>query len=231
MHSKLHAGLYELGSRALLQLLNSRYARALFTPASKVWLRHARLQQWLERASFDAIIDGGASVGEFAAIARQALPTVPLLCIEPHPPSARTLERRGFQVVEAALWHSTGTRTLQQPTDAVTSCTVVVDDTTPAARHWTVRTVRLEDLPVHGRNVLVKLDLQGAELEALRGMGALWQRCGALLLEVSYGPQGSYEPLRALLAEHGFVEAATFNELDGPQAVLEADKLFVREGP
>jgi hypothetical protein len=46
----------------------------------------------------------------------------------------------------------------------------------------------LEDLPVRGDHVLVKLDLQGAEPAALEGLGALWDRCSALLIEVSLGP-------------------------------------------
>ena len=74
----------------------------------------------------------------------------------------------------------------------------------------------------------MKLDLQGAEPQALEGMGELWDRCLGLLLEVSYGRGGSYEPLRALLADKGFFEAATFNELETDAGVVEADKLWLR---
>jgi hypothetical protein len=49
-----------------------------------------------------------------------------------------------------------------------------------------------------------------------------------VLLEVSYGPTGSYEPLRSLLTARGFVEAATLNELEDEGLPIEADKLFVR---
>ena len=89
-------------------------------------------------------------------------------------------------------------------------------------------TVRLDELEVPGRRVLVKLDLQGAEPQALEGMGELWERCAGLLLEVSYGANGSYEPLRALLADRGFFEAVTFNELESDEGVVEADKLWLR---
>ena len=50
----------------------------------------------------------------------------------------------------------------------------------------------------------------------------------AVLLEVSYGPSGSYETLRSLLAARGFAEAGTLNELEGDGLPLEADKAFVR---
>jgi hypothetical protein len=91
-----------------------------------------------------------------------------------------------------------------------------------------VETVRLDQLPVSGWRVLVKLDLQGAEPQAIEGMGELWDRCAGLLLEVSMGEQGTYEPLRTRLAAQGFFEAATFNELEADGTVVEADKLWRR---
>jgi FkbM family methyltransferase len=149
------------------------------------------------------------------------------VCVEPHPASAARLRERGFSVIEAALWNERGTATLTQPADAVTSCSLLA----AAGKQrpsWTVATVRIEQLSVPGTRVLVKLDLQGAEPQALEGMGELWERCAGLLLEVSYGEHGTYEPLRALLAGKGFFEAATFNELETDEGVVEADKLWLR---
>jgi hypothetical protein len=61
-------------------------------------------------------------------------------------------------------------------------------------------------------------------------MDGLWERCAGLLLEVSYGEAGTHESLRAMLAERGFVEAATLNELESEKGIVEADKLFLRRG-
>ena len=229
MGTEIHARLYELGTRLLLLALRVPLLPAGLTRFSKVWLRHARLARHLASAGYDSIVDGGASIGEFAALARMACPGVPLLCVEPHPPSASRLRRRGFSVVEAALWHERGTATLAQPTGAVTSCSLLVA-AGPGQDSWSVTTVRLDQLSVPGSRVLVKLDLQGAEPQALQGMGELWQRCAGLLLETSYGERGSYEALRVLLATKGFSEAATFNELEVDGAVVEADKLWLRRG-
>jgi FkbM family methyltransferase len=193
---------------------------------SKVWLRHARLKHHLETSDYDAVIDGGANIGEFAAIVRLTRPDLPLLCIEPHPPSAAILRDKGFHVVEAALWNEQGRLGLSQPTAASTSCTVTNEaEGTP---RWEVDAVRLGDLEIPGVKILVKLDLQGAELTALEGMGSLWDRCAGFHVEVSYGEGGSYEPIRRLLATKGFVESATFNELDGPHRTIEGDKLWQR---
>ena len=227
MRTEGHARLYEIGSRLVLLALRLPVVPSALTRFAKIWLRHARIARHLAIGGYDSIVDGGASIGEFAALARWACPGATLLCVEPHPASAARLRQRGFSVVEAALWRVPGSATLAQPTDAATSSSLLADPATGRGA-WPVTTVRLDQLAVPGRRVLVKLDLQGAEPQALEGMGELWSRCAGLLLEVSYGERGTYEPLRALLARRGFFEAATFNELEADGAVVEADKLWLR---
>ena len=101
---------------SLLLPLQARVLRATLTWFAKVWLRHARIVAHLRRAQYDAVVDGGAGVGEFAALVRLALPAgTAALCVEPHPVSAATLRRRGFEVVEAALWNAEGDVLLTQP--------------------------------------------------------------------------------------------------------------------
>jgi hypothetical protein len=59
-------------------------------------------------------------------------------------------------------------------------------------------------------------------------MGPLWDRCAGLLVEVSLGPEGTYEKIRQLLASHGFSEHSTTNELVVAGRAVEADKLWLR---
>ena len=221
--------LYATGIRLLQVPMRLPPLRLPLTWLAKVWLRHARIVSHLQRVAYDAVVDGGAAVGEFAALVRLALPRAQLLCLEPHPDSAAALRRQGFTVVEAALWREEGEALLTQPAPAATSCTLCPPGSA-VGPSWRVSTVRLDSLEIDGQRVLVKLDLQGAEAEALDGMDGLWDRCHGLLLEVSYGEDGTYEPLRARLAERGFLEAATVNELETASGVIEADKIFLRRG-
>ena len=221
--------LYGASARLFQRAVAIRALRGPLTWFSKVWLRHARIVTHLERAGYDGVVDGGAAIGEFAALVRLALPRADLLCIEPHPASAAELRRRGFRVIEAALWRDSGEATLTQPEPAATSCTVLAGSGSDRPS-WRVRTLRLDELTLSGQRLLVKLDLQGAEPVALEGMEALWPRCAGLLLEVSYGERGTHETLSALLRERGFVEAATLNELETENGVVEADKLFLPRG-
>jgi hypothetical protein len=99
-----------------------------------------------------------------------------------------------------------------------------------AEQKWVVPTTRLDDVPVRGERILLKLDLQGAELRAFSGAEKLLGRCAAVLCEVSLGEHGTYEPIREFLGARGFREAGTFNELQENGTVLEGDKLWVRIG-
>ncbi len=179
------------------------------------------------RPGTDGVIDGGANIGEFAGLVRSALPSADLVCVEPHPGCATSLRAAGYRVVEAALWHSVGTITLEQPGKVTTSCKVV-ESGVRAHRSWGVDTIRLDDLLIKGARILVKLDLQGAEIMAFKGMDSLWERTEAVLSEVSIGPQGSYEPIRELMAQRDFREVSTLNELETEGKIVEADKLWIR---
>lgn len=197
----------------------------------RVWQRHQKLRSHLRALNFDGVIDGGANIGEFAAIVRAALPGADLICVEPHPDSAAVLRRHGYNVVQAALWKEPGRLRLRQPTARSTSCTILAGGggaPNDGVLGWDVEAVRLDSLPISGSHLLVKLDLQGAEPEALEGMGALWERCAAMLLEVSIGVGGTYEPMRETLSQRGFREYSTTNELEADGRVIEADKLWVR---
>ena len=178
--------LYRLGLSLIGATFRLGPLASILARVSKVFLRHARVRHLLRTGGFDSIVDGGAAVGEFAFAARETCPGVPLVCVEPHPASAGILRRNGFRVVEAALWKAPGRLRLSQPADATTSCSVVFDSA-PGRPSWEVDAVRLDGIGVTGERILVKLDLQGAEAEALEGMGSLWPRCAAVLLEASYG--------------------------------------------
>ncbi|MRR11681.1 FkbM family methyltransferase [bacterium] len=226
--------LYRVGAAAIRLAQRLGPASRPIGLLSSVWQRYARVRSLLSRFAFDGVVDGGANVGEFAHLVRQTLPKADLVCVEPHPRCATILRRKGFRVVEAALWREPGRLRLSQPLSATTSCTVVGGAMAdgPRVPAWDVEAVRLDDLALTGNDILVKLDVQGAELAALEGLGTLWERCSALLLEVSTVSDGTYEPVRALLAERGFREYATIHEFESTDGeVLEADKVFVRRVP
>jgi FkbM family methyltransferase len=219
--------IYQLGTTCLRRLDAIGFVARRIDHFSKVWLRHRKVRAHLRHGNFDGVIDGGANVGEFSQIVRAVLPNVDLVCVEPHPASAAILRKQGFRVIEAALWKTPARLRLTQPTSDSTSCTVLPGSES-SRRGWEVEAVRLDSLTISGRRLLIKLDLQGAEFEALEGMGGLWDRCAGILVEVSIGSGGNYEKMRALLSARGFLEYSTTNELEVAGRVAEADKLWLQ---
>jgi len=193
-----------------------------------IWIRHNKIVHRLKAADFDYVIDAGANIGEFAHLARLALPKATILCIEPHPDCAATLRKDGFQVEEAALWKESGEIMLRKPTEANTSCTVIPQEEGFLAE-WKVKTISLKDIVPAARRVLVKMDLQGADWIVLQSIpDTLWSRLDGLIIEVSVGANGNFEKIRKLLESKNFHETSTLHELEQDGQVIEADKLWIR---
>jgi FkbM family methyltransferase len=214
---------YRILCRVVRVLLRSSLLSAVASSGSRALLRQSRTLTFLRRLRFDGVIDGGANIGEFAELVRMALPGAHLICVEPLPQCARLLSAAGFEVEEAALWSADTRLTLTLESAALTSATVMKQ-----GDGIEVRAMRLDTLPIKGKRVLIKLDLQGAEREALRGLGDLVSSVAAFVLEVSFGPRGSYRELHDLMTDWGFLEYATLNEFEVDGVVVEADKVFLR---
>ena len=220
--------LYGAGARLFQPAVAIRVLRGPLTWFAKVWLRHARIVTHLERAGYDGVVDGGAGIGEFAALVRLALPRADLLCVEPHPASAAALRRRGFRSSRLPCGER-GEATLTQPEPRRPPAPAGRAGER-AARPGASARVRLDELGVSGRPAAGQAGPPGRRARGPRGHGGLWDRCAGLLLEVSYGERGTHETLSALLRQRGFVEAATLNELETENGVVEADKLFLPRG-
>lgn len=218
-------GLYNAGLSLFALLARISPLASGLTSFSRIWLRHARWRLHLRHFAFDGVIDGGANIGEFAAVVRESLPQAHLVCVEPHPECAAILRRKGFEVVEAALWNEPGTLNLAQP-GSPTSSTVAA--TQPGRPNFAVKSIRLDEIPVGGSRLLVKLDLQGAEETALQALGPLLERTVTFLVEVSVGPGGNFERLHAFFAERGYALRGSVNELFEGGRQIEADLLWVK---
>jgi hypothetical protein len=97
-----------------------------------------------------------------------------------------------------------------------------------------VRVERLDSFPeIIESPALLKIDVQGFELEVLKGADKLLQRFQAVVLEVSHAElyHGAPTPdeLAAFLDDAGFRHAARIDELPDPRTgeLLQSDELWV----
>lgn len=152
----------------------------------------------------DVFYDVGANVGFFSIIAARLVgPSGKVCSFEPLPSNAAAIRRNAglnsfshLEMFEMALGDRSGTDSLQV-TDwdggsAITSSTVPVQ----AVRSTTVRIMRLDELTASGAVPdphFVKIDVEGAEEEVLRGMRETLLRARPILLyEVDDGDESAF---------------------------------------
>lgn len=171
-----------------------------------------------------SIVDVGASEGNFAFAARWLFPDAEIHAFEPNPALHASLERKLGQdarahIHEVALscrselrtFHVTGAHQLASLLPPTPSLRTQFGREYTEQTTMQVRTARLDErlatvsLPEPS---LLKIDVQGAELEVLQGAGALLSRFSAVKLEVNfselYTGQAHFLELVALLRDHGF---------------------------
>lgn len=165
----------------------------------------------------DVFVDGGANIGLFSLLAAAAVgPSGRVLACEPGPGTMALLRanfaQNGFAVLEThqvALSDKPGAAQFVVFEDGSGFASFAPEAT--GGRVVDVGVTTLDELTsAHGDRVaLVKLDIEGAEVRALRGARGLLARSAPLLLvEVEPGHlarQGtSVEDLEHLLAPHGY---------------------------
>jgi FkbM family methyltransferase len=180
------------------------------------------------RSMFDlrpqTFIDVGANVGDFSAAARFLYPEAQIHAFEPNPAHIAALQGR-FHGDARATIHACALASRDELRDLhVTGADTLASLLSPAAdlaAHFGPAAARASTLRVPTRRLdatlsidqlpsprLLKIDVQGAELEVLRGAGAMLSGFDAVKLEISfetyYAGQAQFSEVISLMTEHGF---------------------------
>lgn len=159
----------------------------------------------------EIVIDGGANVGLFSIAAQKIFPEATFHLIEPQPPCLPVLRelcaRRNFVLHEVALSDRPGVVEFLKTDVPSTGAYVNPSFRGEAAIAVAANTIDalFANRITGAMRGLLKLDLQGQELAALRGGIKALQSIEAVLLEVMFLPVGP--PFHALVEffdDHGF---------------------------
>jgi FkbM family methyltransferase len=189
------------------------------------------------------IVDGGANIGDFARCAASIFPAAKIHLIEPQPAChdalAQLARNSNFQVHAVALGAEDSFIDFAIDPTCVTTGAHVVPDATPPVDGLCVRVpvARLDMLlgaeSVTEDRCLLKLDLQGWELEALKGAESILNKIEVILTEASFFAQ-AYEPsietLIHFLDERGFAlyDIASLAARRRDNRAHQGDFIFVR---
>jgi FkbM family methyltransferase len=204
----------------------------------------------LRAMSVDGIIDVGANRGQFTLACRLTMPGIPIVAFEPIPTEAKIFARvhagqPSIHLVQSALGNTTGTATLHLSNRADSSSLLPIGkkqtelfDGTGEVGTLTVPLRRLDELSEYwtGRSrQLLKLDVQGYELNVLQGAVQTLKSCAFVYAECSEVPLYDGQALRpeveAFLQAHGFRLQSRSNDQTDQGKLIQADYLFARGDP
>lgn len=162
--------------------------------------------EYMTNLSGDLFVDLGANVGGYTV--RLAKKFREVISVEPNPGAARSLRDDvdlnhldNVKVVEKAVWDSVGEATLWVPASKKTTRSSITQHFQGGAS-FRVETVTLDDLTKGYEKVdLIKVDVEGADLAALRGGKETLKRTSRLVIELS--PKGE-AAVKGILAPLGF---------------------------
>lgn len=217
-------------------------------PAEK--LRAGVLDMWASLANLESngfspatIIDGGAFIGEWSRRVRQIFPGAALLMLEANPEKREVLASVAATLGNASLRMSLlGPEARSDVPFKIVEGgpgSSVLDERTSFPRTTVPMTMTTLDSVVGAAGVrgpfLLKLDVQGYEVEVLKGGARTLAQAEAVLLEVSLLQYNEGAPLFAEVVEYmkgaGFVAydicGQVRRETDG--ALFQVDILFVPE--
>ena len=208
-------------------------------------------RKWFSAISFKTVIDVGAYLGSFAFAMRMILPKVQLYCFDP-------LERNITQVnynlgkwglldtFQTALGDKRGEVQFNLNEFTASSSVLEMDPfhrrtfpETTNSRKVKVPMALLDDFLSKmklRKPAFLKLDVQGFELNVLKGGIKVLSKVDFLLLEVTfqtlYKGQPLFGDIYKFLNSHGFDFAGNLDTLTSPKdgAILQSDALFIRRG-
>lgn len=196
---------------------------------------------------YDLLLDIGAHQGQFTLIALHTRPGIPIVAYEPQSGAVDTFRKvitgpGNVTLHQFAVGDSEGHAeiNISRRTDSSSLLPTSAElpklfkDTEHHSKER-VRVARLDSFPAHwqeARRAFLKIDVQGLELQVLRGAKEALKHCAYVYVECShvelYQGQALFDEVNAFLGQNGFCKTKRLNEdiIDG--RLIQADYLFER---
>lgn len=205
--------------------------------------------RWLQERGIATVLDIGANTGQFASMIREILPEVMIYSFEPIETSFRELKSNAaalgpIECLPYALGESDAVMEMHKNDFSASSSILEMHSRHAEAFPMTARSV-IEKVQVRSLDaivsqltlkpkVLAKIDVQGYEMNVLKGAEKSLAAIDALIVETSfetlYEQQPLFDEVYRFLLGRGFGYAGNFDQAADPRtgAILQADGIFLR---
>lgn len=218
-----------------------------FPKNNGAWPKYEYLKPWIVALQPASVVDVGANRDQFLLLARRPWPAAELIAVEPNQSLCDELRSActndsAVQIHCCAAGASTGEATLHVMGDHQNSSVLPPSDGFTVERPYD-GLLRTEPVPLRRLEELldgmigprlVKIDVQGAELAVLQGLGDRLNDVMALIVETLFEPAyegaSDFHAIYCFLIEHGFAYEGALGTLTSCRTgrVRQEDAVFVR---
>ncbi|HWZ95450.1 MAG TPA: FkbM family methyltransferase [Opitutaceae bacterium] len=205
---------------------------------------------WIAQLGIQTVLDVGGNVGHWAKACRLAMPDVAICSFEPLPACQEALRKRmsgdaRHQTLSMALGSRPGELTMHVHAHAASSSLLPETDT---MRDLNRGRGTMGELPVPvetldnmasvhkwSRPCLLKIDVQGYELEVLKGAAGMLPDTALIIAETSFRPlyqgQACFQQIHDYVSNSGFVYMGSSESVlkMGNGLEVQQDSLFINE--
>jgi len=206
---------------------------------------------WLKNKKFKFILDIGANEGQFAEKFVALFPEATFICFEPLAEPLQKLkerfkDRNNFQFHQLALGNETGKNKIFRNEYSPSSSLLPMKKNHKEAFTFTekdfeeeIEIKKLDEILNENdiaKPYLVKIDVQGFEIEVIKGGQNIISNAEMIILETSfvqlYEGAPLFDDIYELLKSLSFEYIGSFEQLERPQdgKILQQDSIFIKKG-
>lgn len=205
--------------------------------------------KWLQDSNIKTVLDVGANEGQFAKFIYTILPHSQIYSFEPLPRPFAKLEILkkeipSLQCYQFAIGSTNGEMDMHSnefsPSSSLLSMTELHSSTFPYTKNSVLQKVPIRTLDSLlsemklQKNILLKIDVQGFEMEVIKGSKELLEKASILIVETSfqelYKDQPLFYEVYKYLVDRNFIYHGNFDQMHSTinGEVLQSDAIFIK---
>ncbi len=211
--------------------------------------KEAQRFSWLSKYQFNSILDVGSNEGQFAEKILSIFPSAEIYCFEPLPEVFEKLklnfkDRSNFHYYNYALGDFSVEMDIHRNEYSPSSSLLEMLDLHKSNFDFAVKSevTRIQTRTLDSifstpilNPVLLKIDVQGYEMQVLKGAELVLQQANVIIIETSfyelYKNQPLFEDIYSYLISKDFRYVGNIEQLESPKdhQVLQADAVFIKK--